>query len=215
MFRFKRSKDRVYELVFDDKYEMAMLFLRYEEFYESPKYRGRKFTLAEYISWYTKKPESPGLFNYHNDWTAFNLPAKIIKEVHDLGIQDPNHYDSIMLGLYGMMTSQDEDPYLIGYKKGSTANSHELSHAMYYLSKNYRDDVQAILKDDNLTGIVWLFSEALRDIGYHDNSIEDEIQAYINTGLVKRLLKLTKEPGYDELKKRLNDCYNYYNSKFK
>ena len=39
----------VYVLNFDTQYELCMSFVRMQEFYESPKFRGKTFELEEFI----------------------------------------------------------------------------------------------------------------------------------------------------------------------
>ena len=56
----------LYHLVFKSRYEMAMFYLRYQEFYESinPEFRGKSFTYLDYMSWYTQFTNAH-MFTYH------------------------------------------------------------------------------------------------------------------------------------------------------
>lgn len=82
------------------------------------------------MSWYVKEQSKDGSFSYPQDWGGFNLPVDIISKVHELGIDDPNHYDSLMFALYRMISAQCDGAYLIGVGKGVELDEHEMTHAM-------------------------------------------------------------------------------------
>ena len=52
--KVKEIKPFIYCVEIDDDYDRAMLFCRYQEFYESPykKFRGKPFTWMEYMRHY-------------------------------------------------------------------------------------------------------------------------------------------------------------------
>jgi hypothetical protein len=52
--KVKEIKPFIYCVEVDDDYDRAMLFCRYQEFYESPykKFRGKPFTWMEYMRHY-------------------------------------------------------------------------------------------------------------------------------------------------------------------
>jgi len=80
IIRKKRVSDKLYFLHFQNQREMAETFLRFQEFYESPKFKGKIFTLENYKDWYRK---IKGKFSYYSDWDGFNLPSKILKPFYD------------------------------------------------------------------------------------------------------------------------------------
>jgi len=58
--------------------------LRFEEYYESPRFKGRIFTFDEYRKWYVKnspKGKKTGRFTYYSDWSGFNIPSYALKTV--------------------------------------------------------------------------------------------------------------------------------------
>src|SRR4249920_176504 len=57
---------------FDSQYELASTFLRIQEHYESSRFRGRVFTLEQYMDWYAARF---GAFTYFEDWSGFNVPS--------------------------------------------------------------------------------------------------------------------------------------------
>ena len=56
--RIKTSKDNIIFLEADTQYELASTFMRLQEHYESPKFRGKKVDLEEYMDWYAKEYRS-------------------------------------------------------------------------------------------------------------------------------------------------------------
>jgi hypothetical protein len=186
----EQIRPQVFHIHADSRRELGMLFLRYTEFYES-KYdhiRGNKFTLVQQMSAYCREhllsPDAD--WSYTTDWSGYNFPAEVIKQVHDLGIPDPNHYDSLMYGLYGMIESETvgKPAYVIGTSdcsKGTTLN-HELAHAMYYLDKEYKDWVHRILDYYTFRITVRKMGQCLSYANYPEKVHADEIQAYVTTG---------------------------------
>ena len=65
--KVKEIKPFIYCVEIDDDYDRAMLFCRYQEFYESPykKFRGKTFTWMEYMSCllYTSPSPRDGLLS--------------------------------------------------------------------------------------------------------------------------------------------------------
>lgn len=210
MFELKKIRNGIYHISFDTNKDLALSFFRYQEYYESPfeKIHNKNFTLIEHINEYVKNYQTEkGLWTYWNDWGGFNIPAHIIKEVHDNGIKDYNHYDSLMDGIYGlaMGDAKSSRAYLIGTSKTFTSGiknysetkylKHELTHAMFYLNEEYSNNVKIILGEAtaNYSNSLWKFLyKALRD-SYADNVIEDEINAYITTGEGEYFKKLPKK----------------------
>jgi hypothetical protein len=183
MFRLTKEKDRTYLLNFDDSYTLAMIFLRYQEYYESdnPRFYRKNFTIASYIDWYVKHISDKKIFDYHKRWAGFNLPTWFIDNVISKGIPDPNHYDALMNGIVQTIKSDanNDDCYIIGIsgKKKSKTYIHEMAHALYYLNKNYQNTVKEIyccLPDDYKNTI----KNNIINIGYAESSVIDEAQAF-------------------------------------
>lgn len=217
MFTFKKLRDQVYEVRFDEQREMCLSFLRYQEFYESPKFQGKNFTWAEFISWYCRERNKKGLFSYMKDWGGYNLPASVISEVHAGGIKDPNNYDALMLSLCNMM---DDDSYLLGTyddKHNSVIDAHEMTHAMYSIDLEYKnkciDLISECEKTQDLVNI-------LMKNDYAESSCYDEIQAYLTTSdeaymkKIKMFNGVRKQAWFKELEKELRAIHKKHYAEF-
>jgi hypothetical protein len=183
----KQIRPQVFHIECASRRELGMLFLRYTEFYES-KYdhiRGQRFTLVEQQQVYCREHlgSADANWTYTTDWSGYNIPARTIDEVHSLGIPDPNHYDSLMAGIYGMIKAEalGKEAYLIGTTKGCPVETlrHELTHALFCLNQDYRGDASAIIHS---CGVLGHLCQILFDGNYPDKVHTDEINAYLTTG---------------------------------
>jgi len=186
----------VYLLKFETQYELCMSFVRMQEFYESPKFRGKYFTLEKYIDYWSKE-FGHGSFTYPSVWNGFNIPGKVLYDwINKFYFGHGNIRDREenilhkICGLMGkeigftLMDSEDmENIYVIGIhgKNNERTIQHELAHAMYYLNEDYRKSCKTLLRKMDKkayeTGKKWLL-----DKGYCNKMIDDELQAYFSTG---------------------------------
>lgn len=189
MFTLRKVRSQVYHLSFDSSRELAMTFVRYTEFYES-KYdhiRECQFTLVQQMSAYCQehlKNKDAG-WTYCSDWSGFNIPVSVISDVHELGILDPNHYDSFMKGIQEMIDCDTlgMPAYLIGTATTAAIETlrHELTHAMYYVDKEYRRYVIRAISSAS-SGLLFQLGQCLFSANYPSKVHADEINAYIATG---------------------------------
>jgi hypothetical protein len=157
--KFKRQKD------------LTRFFMRFQEHFESPEFRGKIFTIAEFKKWYKKEKKSKK-FTYYKDWTGFNIPSRILKPFV-LGKFDPlTKFEKIFLDL----TKNEEGRfYVIGtFKNGDLR--HEVAHALFYVNPAYRREVKKILKTMDLK----IFYDQFKQMGgYHPSVWLDETHAYL------------------------------------
>lgn len=187
-YTLRSLSDRVFCAEFDNKFDLAMTFWRCQEFYESSSglFRGRSFTLVDYMRWYSEV-HGDGSFTYPSDWSGFNLPSRVITACFRKGIQDQSKYDRAMRTLY--RTCKDRAPqfYLIGIMRGDDKTiAHELAHANWSLNSEYRREMQHRLNNIPKRVSAALASRLL-NMGYTKSVIQDEMQAYLSTGLAEEL----------------------------
>jgi hypothetical protein len=78
--------DRIHLLTFDNQIDLTSTFLRFQEHYESPFFKGKYFTLDEFKEWYIKTSpngKKSGKFTYYTDWGGFNIPSYILKPFYN------------------------------------------------------------------------------------------------------------------------------------
>jgi len=216
MFALKEIQDRIYLLTFNSGYDLAMHFLRYQEFYESPnkKFKDNKFTIISYMEWYSKNNEDA--FTYPADWSGFNIPSRVFDEVFELGIPDENKYDVFMRYAYNSIRDKvDGDFYLMGAVKGDkTTVAHEMAHALWNLNPKYKSLMKENIKKLSKKALK-IIKKNLKDSGYTKEVISDEIQAYLSTELDHELIDKLDESkiNADKIMKPFIKILNKYNTK--
>ena len=176
-FRVREVLKGVILITAPSEHLLGSAFVRFQEYYEGPKFNGKVFTLREHAAWYKTTTEHGG-FSYYNDWAGFNVPDVIFERffsekgfvlrklesiVHEVLADVPKPY-------YVIATAQGADFW--GYAR------HELAHALYYLDDVYRKKVDAIVDRENMDNL----HQALLTAGYDEPQIKDELQAYLLDG---------------------------------
>ena len=193
----KEIKPRIYCVLVDDDYDRAMLFCRYQEFYESPykNFRGKPFTWMEYMRFY-KTAWKKRTFTYPDDWSGYNIPSNIVEKANDVFYKE-TEYDEIMNDIYFhcAIDSQNKndgtrcDWYLIGASsKDLKTLDHEIAHGLYFTNKDYKKDCKRLIDSIKPTHYDKLKKKLIK-MGYVNDKkiIDDEIQAFMSTGLYNGL----------------------------
>lgn len=149
---------------------LAKTFMRFQEHYESPEFRGKIFTIGQIKKWYSEKY---GADTYSRDWVGFNFPSKVLTPFKN-GLFDPLiPEEEALLELFRYRTDHF---YIIGANDESTIR-HELAHALFDYSIPYSTQINHLCK---------IYAKQLKPVkeyllkkGYHPEVINDEIQAYV------------------------------------
>lgn len=144
--------------------------------------------LVDLMDWYAKNM-GKGIFTYPNDWAGFNLPGEHIFKLHEVGIQDANRYDRMMLSIAEFIRAKEENNtnfYIIGTAQtdenlNDTFN-HELAHGLFFADETYRTKTVEMVEAIPSRTRKFLFRK-LKECGYSDEFLVDESQAYLSTGL--------------------------------
>jgi hypothetical protein len=196
--KVKEIIDRVYLLEFETQYDVASTFLRFEEHYESPKFRGKFFSLKEFKKWYSR---DKGRFTYYSDWGAFNLPSYILKHFYEGKFNPLSKKEKQVLKLLSKIKG---DFYIIALYKGCDKDlkNHEIAHGLFYTKPKYKENVVKLLKKYDLSKIK---KELKSKDGYNDAVIDDELHAWIMTSPEEIKAKIPKG-----LAEELNKLFNKY-----
>jgi len=204
----KEVAPRIYCVIVDDDYDRAMLFCRYQEYYESPykKFRGKKFSWMDYMRHY-KNVWKKDVFTYPEDWSGYNIPSNVLEGGIDAFYKE-TEYDRIMNDVFFhcSIDSQNKndgqrcDWYLIGASsKDLKTMDHEIAHGLYFTNNTYKKIVDVLIKNIKPTHYDKLKKKLIK-MGYVNDKkiIDDEIQAFMSTGLyngldTKELKKYEKE----------------------
>lgn len=172
----------IYLITMQTQYLLASTFMRFQEYYESPKFRKKIFTREEYEDWYALEgcPRESKNFTYYQDWDGFNVPSWVLRPFYDgafdpLSCKEKKLLDACrhIAGTY----------YVIGVSEEAltdiSAVKHEFVHGLYYTNPEYGNAVRSILRKYDVTYV----REILRSMGYNEDVLDDEINAYFTTGL--------------------------------
>jgi hypothetical protein len=209
-FKVRMILKDVYHLHFSKQSKLASTFLRFQEYYESPKFKDQVFTREEFEEWYKQEH---GSFSYLSDWSGFNLPASVFVPFFQ-GKFDPLSDEETALMACFKEKLQREPPeqfYVIGTygSRGFVdANTlkHEMAHALFYLNEHYMNKVLELLANEDLEPL----RKRTLEVGYHEAVVLDEINAYLVSDLeffrskVKDMTKYSKLVG--ELKGLFNEA---------
>ena len=182
-YKVKEVKPNVFAVIVKDKYDRAMLFCRYQEFYESPnpKFRGKDFSIWDYMKWYSSNRKG---FSYADDWSGFNIPYDVLEKCIDAQFSTETPYDDVMYYIYVEIAKLKKDgkAYIIGAGDmlGDTFQ-HEVCHGLWYTNPKYKKAAKMVLDTIEPNDYV-IFRKNLLDMGYTDKVIDDEIQAYLCFG---------------------------------
>lgn len=203
-YKIKEIVPKVFLVTIDNPYDLAMTFCRIQEFYESPlkQIKGKDFKKAEFQRLYSMK-YGEGVFTYPIDWAGFNVPCTAIWECYNLSSIETDYdlYDNVFLDIWDDIESKmldEKNYYVIGSEPGEDLTiDHELCHAFYFLNKDYKKEVDKITATIPKDTLDYLKNE-LREKGYCDKVMKDEIQAYLTTDCEtiansKSLKKLKKQ----------------------
>ena len=199
-----------------DQYELGMLFLRYQEFYESPnkQFNNKPFTILEFMNWYRKEMGDIS-FTYPEDYIGYNIPLESMVKCHgSIPDGDHNTYDRFMFLIITKLLNSNVT-YAIGVpnyltKKTDSTFRHEVAHALWFTNPLYKYEMEQLISKINKTQYAKL-TKVLKEQMYGSKHYADEIQAYLSTGLHEDMRKI---PGVRDLEKQFKQMFNSFYKPF-
>lgn len=192
--------ENIYFLNFETRRDVTSTLLRFQECIDTHDFRGKIFTLTEYKKWYIAH-RGKGKFTYYEDWGGFNFPDSVLKPFY-AGKFDPlSAKEKKVLETFRNVRGKF---YVIATfkRKGLGTLKHEVGHALYYVNKKYRGEVDAVLSKIKVP-------EMERRIllkGYAPEVLKDEVHAY----LISSVRELYIKPKYKEEQRMIRKIFNRY-----
>ena len=183
----------------DSNESLAYTFLRFQEHYESPKFKDQIFTIGQLKRWYS---ETYGADTYTKDWVGFNFPSYVLKPFRE-GLFDPLTKEE--QDLLDLFKYRNDNFYIIGANNNTTIR-HELAHALYQYSLNYQQEINQICNNKTYKKHIKKIRQYILNKGYHIDVINDEIQAYVtdnDDAFIKQNLP-------QSIIDKINCCYQKY-----
>ncbi len=170
--RLEQITNEILHVNFSTQMEITSTFLRFQEYYESPKFRGKIFSLEEYKQWYTAEK---GAFTYYEDWNGFNIPSHVLQPFYEGKFVPLSDKEKGFLELFKERTGIF---YIIGTHGDAESETlrHEIAHGLYYTVPEYRQEVDAVLAKVDTEAIR---KHLLETSGYSEEVLQDEVHAYL------------------------------------
>lgn len=202
----KKVGKNIFLLTFDSSQEAARNLLRFQEHYESPKFRNKIFSLDEFKKWYTKYRKETE-FTYYTDWTGFNFPSYVFMPFYSGAFRNLTIEENRVLNLFRNETGPY---YIIGISKGDKKTlKHELMHGLFYTNQKYQHKALEIIGSHKDVETLDTIRSYLSRLGYHADVIEDELHAYIATEF-DRLEEVVDVRTLTHLRYLLDLNYNWF-----
>ncbi len=173
MYKTIQITKNIILLRFKSKKEITSTMLRFQEYYESPEFKNKIFTLNEFKIWYTKNSpngKKTNKFTYYNDWSGFNIPDYCFDPFIN---GDFNPLTKKEQKILKTISSLKKPFYIIAvYKDDSLL--HEVKHGLFHVNSDYKNEVLKVLNKYKLKKQ----RKKIQELGYHEDVLNDELHAY-------------------------------------
>jgi hypothetical protein len=189
MFKSSKPIKNCLLLEFNTQKELALAFCRVEEYYEGqPKLNRNYVSFVDFIDFFMK---DDGRIDYFNSWTGFNIPGNVFMEWAQKEMSDKTKWELELLNEVEKKLDLTSPFYVIGGNKGDmNVIDHEIAHALYFMDSLYKGEMEELnyhFYKNYRTQYSKMVKE-LKKMGYGDNVIKDEVQAYMSTSKKKELV---------------------------
>lgn len=182
---------------------LATTFMRFQEYYESPVFRGKTFSADEFSAWYVSQY---GAFTYHKDWAGFNISSRTLEPFKNGEFDPLTEKEKAILNFFKNVSG---DFYIIGAtsqdEECADTIKHEFAHGAFFTNTSYRRDVVSCLNAYKFNGI----KLAIQKMGYGENVVEDETNAYLLTEPQTFANRVSLNEGY-KLRDTLDKIFAKY-----
>lgn len=199
-FKVLRPQKNIIHLKFKLKRDLTKTMLRFQEHFESPKFRNQIFSLDQFKAWYITVPENKNKFNYYSKWSGFNFPSKILKPFYEGKFDPLTPEEKTILDLLRDETGKF---YVIATFNNEDLK-HETAHARFYIDPKYRKEVKKVIKTIDAKPIF----KTLKEMGYDKSVWIDEVHAYLLEDEAYFVKEFSVDvENYKEARKQLAEIY--------
>lgn len=148
----------------------AKTFLRVQERFESPVFRGKIFTVKQVQKYFRQTFKT----DYYDAYDGFNIPATALRPFIRGKFDPLNQAEKKLADLF---RDRKGKYYIVASAHGDNLTlKHELTHGLFYLNDEYRKAVKKILSK---TSVLKSILKCLEKDGYHPDICDDEANAYL------------------------------------
>lgn len=213
-YTINEIRKNVFLVEADTQYALTSMFMRPQEFYESPfeEINGKYFSVEQFMDVYADNQEH-GNFSYFTDWAGFNIPSDVIINFYKTFQYDLTRKERILSNLI-INNLKEGDFYVIGAYKGKNNKvtlAHEIAHAYWHLYPEYKRKMGFYVGQLD-PKIYNKARKALFEQGYSDFVIPDEIQAYMSTATRKDLINHFDLDDNQKIPQTFKKFYKHFDS---
>jgi len=208
--------DHIWAVRSTERTTRALMFMRAQEYYESSfdEIIGKQFKVSRFVDIY-KQHYGKQEFTYGSDWAGFNIPSTVLEEcMFNVPEDEINNWDKLMISVINTIKEQESDHnyYLLGVDElDNSLLEHEFAHAMWFTLPEYKaemskmnEECDPIVKD--------MMYKCITEYGYADHVLPDEMQAYMSTGLGKKMQEMNI-PDVEIWQQKYREIFDNYYSK--
>lgn len=162
----------IFWIEFASRRDLSSTFLRFQEYYESPEFVGKTFTLEEFKKWYSPDEE----FTYYDDWDGFNIPSWVLEPFINGKFHPLSEEETCFINTF---KHKEGDFYIIGtHGRDADALEHEIAHGLFFTEKEYKKKALKILDECLQLETLKKIKDVLA-VDYAETSLVDEVHAYL------------------------------------
>jgi hypothetical protein len=168
----------IFHVKFKSRKDLGSTFMRFQEYYENPRFKGQHFSRQTFIKWYKSQY---GSFSYYTDWSGFNIPSNALVPFQKGCFGRLTKNEKQLLETFAWNNSKKF--YIIGTINDSPQSTlrHEIAHGLWYVSDRYQKKMQKMLSALPKELIASIKSWILSKGCYDQSVIDDELHAYLIT----------------------------------
>lgn len=208
--------DHIWAVRATERTTRALMFMRAQEYYESSfdEIIGKQFKVSRFVDIY-KQHYGKQEFTYGSDWAGFNIPSTVLEEcMFNVPEDEINNWDKLMISVINTIKEQESghNYYLLGVDElDNSLLEHEFAHAMWFTLPEYKSEMSKM--NEECDPIVKdMMYKCITEYGYADHVLPDEMQAYMSTGLGKKMQEMNI-PDVEIWQQKYREIFDNYYSK--
>ena len=194
----------ILHLEFPNEALLAHTMLRFEEYYESPRFHSSVFSRDDFKAWY-RGTQPHGSFSYYFDWPGFQVPIRCFEPFRNGAFPDITLGEGVVLDIVARYP-QTRSVIATAVQDDGETLRHEIAHGLFETAPGYRSAALAIIGQHDCTPL----HRVLASHGYATHTWDDEVQAYLIGDLDEIVPDGADSPRWAELRLELQRLFVQY-----
>jgi len=172
--RFLHPHPRILEVRFTNSRSLCDTAYRFSHFYEFSPFKGVYFSRETLDSYYTQMHNSADYWK--NRWSGANLPDYVFEPFFEGHFNPITTEEVAVLSEVSKLRNESKFYVIFTAEDALNCREHELAHALWYLSIEYREKAQYLL--NRYKSELSSAREKLVSMGYNKEVLQDELHTY-------------------------------------